>query len=69
MVQSNVRAYRESLATTEYREFPGHTHFVMAQSGWQEVARYALEWVQDQELLLSRESRRVVREIRARQVA
>lgn len=69
MVQANVRAYRESLATTEYREFPGHTHFVMAQSGWQEVARYVLEWVQDQEMLLSRETRRVVREIRARQVA
>ncbi len=69
MVQANVRAYRDSIATTDYKEFQGRTHFIIAQSGWQEVANYALDWVRDQELLKQREARRIVRELHARQVA
>jgi pimeloyl-ACP methyl ester carboxylesterase len=69
MIRANVRAYRESIATTEYKEFPGRTHFVIAQSGWQEVAEHALSWARDQELLQQREARRIVRELHARQVA
>ena len=53
----------------EYKEFPGRTHFMIAQNGWQEVANYALDWVRDQELLKLREARRIVRELHARQVA
>jgi len=69
LVLANARAYRNSLATTEYREFPGRTHFIIAQSGWREVANYTLDWARDQELLKQREARRVVREMHARQVA
>jgi len=69
MVRANTRAYRHSLATTEYKEFPGRTHFMIAQSGWREVASFALDWVHDQELLKQREARRLVREMHARQVA
>ena len=69
MVRANARAYRHSLAITEYREFAGRTHFIIAQSGWREVANYTLDWVRDQELLQQREARRVVREMQARQVA
>jgi len=69
LVRANARAYRHSLATTEYKEFPGRTHFIIAQSGWQEVASFALDWVRDQALLQQREARRLVREMQARQVA
>jgi alpha-beta hydrolase superfamily lysophospholipase len=69
VVKANVRAYRHSAATTEYHEFPERTHFIIGQSGWQEVANYALDWVRDQELLTQREARRVVRELHVRQVA
>jgi len=69
VVQANVRAYRDSLATTEYKEFPGRTHMIIAQSGWRDVAEYALRWVHDQELFMQREARRIVRELHARQVA
>jgi len=69
MVRANVRAYRNSLAITEYREFQDRTHFMVAQSGWQEVASEALDWARDQELLKQREARRVVREMHARAVA
>lgn len=69
MVRANARAYRDSLATTEYREFKGRSHFLIAQRGWQEIADYAIDWVRDQELLKNREARRIVREMHARQVA
>jgi pimeloyl-ACP methyl ester carboxylesterase len=69
LIRANVRAYRKSLATTDYKEFPGRTHFIIAQSGWQQVAEYALDWARDQELLKQREARRVVREMHSRQVA
>jgi pimeloyl-ACP methyl ester carboxylesterase len=69
VVLANARAYRNSLATTDFREYPGRAHFIIAQSGWREVANYTLDWVQDQELLKQREARRVVREMHARQVA
>ena len=69
VVKANVRAYRHSTATTEYKEFADRTHFIIGQSGWEEVANYALDWVRDQEVLMQREARRVVRELQARRVA
>jgi pimeloyl-ACP methyl ester carboxylesterase len=69
VVHANVRAYRNSLAITEYREFAGRTHFIICQSGWQQVADFTLDWARDQELLKQREARRVVREMHSRQVA
>ncbi|MFL5864925.1 MAG: alpha/beta hydrolase [Solirubrobacteraceae bacterium] len=33
-----------SAAITEYREFPGRSHFTIGQEGWEEVADYALDW-------------------------
>jgi pimeloyl-ACP methyl ester carboxylesterase len=69
VVKANVKAYRRSTATTEYQEFLDRTHFIIGQSGWQEVANYALDWVRDQELVTQREARRMVRELHARQVA
>jgi pimeloyl-ACP methyl ester carboxylesterase len=69
LVRANARAYANSLAITEYKEFAGRTHFIIAQSGWQQVADFTLDWARDQELLKQREARRVVREMHSRQVA
>jgi pimeloyl-ACP methyl ester carboxylesterase len=69
IVKANHRAYRHSTAVTEYKEFPGRTHFIIGQSGWEEVANYSLDWARDQQLLVEREQRRIAREVRARQVA
>ena len=66
IVKANVRAYRKSSAMTEYKEFPGRTHFIIGQPGWQEVADFALDWARDQELLVEREQRRIAREAGAR---
>ena len=40
--------YRNSKAVTDFKEFPGRSHLIVAQEGWEEVAQYALAWVQDQ---------------------
>jgi len=69
IVKANHRAYRHSTAVTEYKEFPERTHFIIGQSGWEEVANYSLDWARDQQLLVEREQRRIAREVRARQVA
>ncbi|AWB94753.1 alpha/beta hydrolase [Agromyces badenianii] len=41
-----VKKYRAtgSPAVVDYREFPGRTHRIVSQDGWQEVAEYALTW-------------------------
>lgn len=33
-----------SPAVVEYKEFPGRTHRIVSQDGWEEVADYALTW-------------------------
>ncbi len=42
--ESNAKHYRRSKAVTDYKEFPGRSHFTVGQPGWEEVADYALEW-------------------------
>ncbi len=36
--------YAKSKAITEYREFPGRSHWTIAEPGWEEIADYALQW-------------------------
>ena len=43
--QSNVKHYRHARSVTDYKEFPGRSHYsVIGHEGWEEVADYALEW-------------------------
>ena len=42
--------YEKSPALTEYKEFPGRSHFIIGQDGWEEVADYALRWAVDHAL-------------------
>lgn len=44
VVAANVKLYAKSKAITAYKEFPERTHYILGQTGWQEVADYALEW-------------------------
>jgi pimeloyl-ACP methyl ester carboxylesterase len=62
VVKANVRRYRHSSAVTAYQEFPDRTHFIIGQSGWQEVANHALDWARDQELVIEREQKRSARQ-------
>jgi pimeloyl-ACP methyl ester carboxylesterase len=42
----NYEKYAGSGAVTAYQEFPGRSHLLVAQDGWEEVAEYALSWAQ-----------------------
>jgi pimeloyl-ACP methyl ester carboxylesterase len=46
MNRENLQRYAYSTALTEYKEFPGRSHLIMAQQGWQEVADYAITWAE-----------------------
>src|SRR3954451_19981611 len=42
--KSNADHYGKSAAHTDYKEFPGRSHFTVGQDGWEDVADYALDW-------------------------
>lgn len=67
-VRANQRAYRRSLAVTDYVEFPGRTHLLVCQSGWEEVADHALDWAREQQRQRLREARRMVRSLHSREL-
>ena len=41
-----VKKYRKtgSPAVVDYKTYPGRTHRLVSQDGWEEIADYALEW-------------------------
>jgi len=41
-----AKRYEKSEAVTEYREFPGRSHYTIGQPGWEEIADYAIEWAE-----------------------
>lgn len=44
--RKNHSKYRRAQAVTEYKEFPGRSHFIIGEKGWEEVADYALGWAE-----------------------
>jgi pimeloyl-ACP methyl ester carboxylesterase len=43
-VKAVFRIQKKSPSLTEYKEFPGRSHFLFHEHGWEEVADYALKW-------------------------
>jgi hypothetical protein len=43
--RSNVKHYKSN-TITEIKEFPGRSHLMPAQQGWEEIADYALAWAE-----------------------
>lgn len=48
MNRANARKFSRSTAVTDYREFPGRTHWIVGQPGWEEVADHVLDWLAKQ---------------------
>ncbi len=42
--RKNFKKYKASSAVTEYQEFAGRSHYIIAEQGWEEVAQSALDW-------------------------
>jgi pimeloyl-ACP methyl ester carboxylesterase len=44
VVEMNYKLYKKSKSVTDYKEFADRSHYILGESGWEEVADYALEW-------------------------
>jgi pimeloyl-ACP methyl ester carboxylesterase len=45
-VRRMYRAHQASRARTDFQSFPGRTHWLIAQDGWEEVAQGCLDWIE-----------------------
>ncbi|WP_158798280.1 alpha/beta hydrolase [Pedobacter sp. L105] len=45
LVEKNFKAYKNNTALNVYKEFPNRDHFILGETGWQEVAEYAADWI------------------------
>lgn len=48
--QKNAEAYTDAESITEIKIFPARSHFICNEPGWEEVAAYALNWIQLHEI-------------------
>jgi pimeloyl-ACP methyl ester carboxylesterase len=48
IVKSNYKHYKVSTAKTDFHEFKGRSHLIVAQDGWEDVADYVLTWLNQQ---------------------
>jgi pimeloyl-ACP methyl ester carboxylesterase len=40
-----ANAYKDPNSRVDYKSFPGRSHFICGETGWQEVADYVLDWI------------------------
>jgi len=59
--RKNFKKYQGSSGVTEYKEFPGRSHYIIAEKGWEEVAQYALDWALAESAKAPVSSRELVR--------
>jgi pimeloyl-ACP methyl ester carboxylesterase len=45
--KTNYQKYKNSASVTNFKEFPGRTHFGIGQKGWEEMADYVLGWLNE----------------------
>lgn len=45
IVRRQYRAHQASPARTDFRSIAGRTHWLIAQDGWEEVARACIDWI------------------------
>ena len=44
LVRNNARLQHQSRAVTALKVFPGRSHYILGQDGWEQVADFALDW-------------------------
>jgi pimeloyl-ACP methyl ester carboxylesterase len=45
--RTNFKRYKSPTSVTTFKEFPGRTHFIIGQTGWEEVAGFSLAWLNE----------------------
>lgn len=51
-----AKRFERSDAVTDFKEFPGRSHYTVGEKGWEEVADFALEWAIEHAALASETS-------------
>lgn len=46
LVKKNFAAYKGSDGVIDFKEFPGRTHYICGQKGWEEVADHIFQWLE-----------------------
>ena len=44
--RANYERYKASPSLTDFHEFPGRNHYGIGQSGWEEMARWVMDWLE-----------------------
>jgi pimeloyl-ACP methyl ester carboxylesterase len=47
VAKSNYEHYQHSSARTDFKEFSGRAHLLLAQTGWEEIADFAAGWLDE----------------------
>jgi pimeloyl-ACP methyl ester carboxylesterase len=45
--RTNYARYGASRSVADFKEFPGRTHFLIGQKGWEEIAGYVSSWLEE----------------------
>jgi pimeloyl-ACP methyl ester carboxylesterase len=45
--RKNYAAYKDKNSKTDFKEFPGRTHYICGQQNWEEVAGYISKWIEN----------------------
>ena len=48
--RTNYKRYKASSSGIAFKEFAGRTHFIVGQKGWEEVAGYIFDWLNEKEV-------------------
>ncbi|SRR5581483_4866256 len=48
--EKNYKKYKGSNSVTDFKQFPGRNHFILGQTGWEEVADYCLSWIASRQI-------------------
>ena len=48
LCEKNFKAYEDAASVTDFREFPGRSHYICGEPGWEEVAARIHSWIQQQ---------------------
>lgn len=51
LCERNAEAYNDEVSISDYKEFANRGHWICGQDGWQEVAGYIADWLQDHEVV------------------
>lgn len=45
LIYKNYKAYSDKNSVISYHEFPGKSHYIMSEPGWEDVAHYVYDWI------------------------